>query len=248
MNETKSFKRYPAICCWIKHLLEGRYLSEEKILFTIFGKLKRIRNIATIVDKREITNTQANREDIYSEDDDTSNLRIEFDLDDGTGLIRAIFWSANPEKYKNFKKGDIIDVIGLIRHWKEYISISPEIIKKIEDPNLILLRNAEIIKKIKSGETQKIPEILNEEIVIDEISAEIDVKDLFEEEQGNNLNDLKEKIYTLIEDNSLDGNGISFQELKKITQISEDDLRSHIRDLEMESRIYQSEENVFQIY
>ena len=246
MSDTKSFKRLPAIRCWIKHILEGSYSTEDKILFTIFGEVKRVRVIATIVDKREIIKTQtADGEDILDEDDE-NNVRLEFDLDDGTGLIRAILWNVNPEKYETFNKGNIVDVIGLIRYWNSYVSISPEIIRTIEEPNFFLLRDAEIIKKIKSGNLKEIPVLNNDGTSLDEIPDEFDINDLFEEKEKVEINDTKEKLYSLIEENSNDG--ISFKELKQKLKISEDELKSNIRDLEMESRIYQSEENVYQTY
>ena len=248
MNEMQSFKRFPAIRCWIKNILDGRYSTEDKALYTIFGKVKRVRTIATIINKREIINVQSNDSDFLLEDANSSNLRIEFNLDDGTGLIRAVLWQANPDQFKDFIKGDIVDVVGLIRRWREYISISPEIIKKIKDPNFVLLRDAEIIKKIKAGEIQEIPEFPENDFEIDEISTDIDVDTLFNEDSSLEIDDLKEKIYFIIEKHSIEGNGISFKKIKEMVQISEDKLRKYIRDLEMESRIYPSEKNVYQTY
>jgi len=240
MNETQRFKRFPAIRCWIKHLLEGSYSSEEKFLYTIFGKVKRIRIIATIVDKREIVSAPVSNENSSLETDDDSNLRIEFDLDDSTGVIRAIIWQANPDQYMDFKRGDIVDIVGLFRKSGDYISISPEIIKKVKDPNLILLRNAEIIRMIKSGDIQEIPEISKESKDIDEF----DVYSLFE---GEGV-DIKENIYSLIEHSTSDGNGISFKKILESVNISDEDLKKHIRDLVMESRIYESDEGIYQSY
>ncbi|MFX0188959.1 MAG: OB-fold nucleic acid binding domain-containing protein [Candidatus Hodarchaeota archaeon] len=248
MNEIQSFKRFPAIRCWIKNIMEGMYSIEKKSLYTIFGDVKRVRIVATIIDKREILSPQSNDDDFLLEEEDRSNLRIEFDLDDGTGLIRAILWRANPDQFKNYIKGDIIDVIGLIRKWREDIQISPEIIKKIKDPNFILLRDAEIIKKISSGEIQDIPEDLDKQFDIDKISSEIDINDLFEGENSLKIDDLKGEIYSIVEKHSIEGNGISFKEIKEILQISEDKLRKYIRDLEMESRIYPSEKDIYQTY
>jgi len=248
MIETQGFKRFPAIRCWIKHIIEGRYMNEDKTLFTIFGKVKRVRFISTIIAKREIMGTQFSNNDPSLDDNETPNLRIEFDLDDGTSLIRAIIWRASLEKYQKFEKGNIVDIVGLIRYWNEYISISPEIIRVVEDPDYILLRDIEIIKKIQSDEIQEIPDVLDEEIQIDEISEEIDVDVLFSEEKSEVIDEAKEKIYTLIEEYSLEGNGISFQKLKMNLKLSENKLRTYIRDLEMESRIYQSEENIYQSY
>jgi RPA family protein len=228
--------------------MEGKYSIEKKSLYTIFGDVKRVRIVATVIDKREIISPQSTDDDFLLEEGDRSNLRIEFDLDDGTGLIRAILWRANPDHFKNYIKGDIIDVIGLIRKWREDIQISPEIIKKIKDPNFILLRDAEIIRKISSGEIQEIPEDLDKEFDIDKISSEIDINDLFEGENSLKIDDLKGKIYSIVEKHSIEGNGISFKEIKEIVQISEDKLRKYIRDLEMESRIYPSEKDIYQTY
>ncbi len=238
MNDSKEFRRRPAIHCWIKHLAEGKYSEQFKSLYTVFGEIKRIRIASTIIQKREILMRQATPED----EDENSNMRVEFDLDDGTGILRLIAWRVNPEIYKNFKEGDIVDIVGLITYWNGYISINPEIIKKIEDPNFILLRDAEIIKKIKKGVLKEIPDDLNQDNFIDIISDEMDV---FEEEGTSNIDDIKNKIIRIIETRK---NGISLEELKKNLKISEEELNSHIRDLEMESRIYQSEENIFNTY
>jgi len=58
MNEIQSFKRFPAVCCWIKHILEGQYVSNDNSYLTIFGKTKRVIYTETIKENREIINTQ----------------------------------------------------------------------------------------------------------------------------------------------------------------------------------------------
>ncbi|MFO8019457.1 MAG: hypothetical protein R6U96_12575 [Promethearchaeia archaeon] len=247
MSDSGGFKRYPAIRCWIKHLLEGNYSNEEKALYTIFGLVKRTRFVATIVDKREIIDNNPNEEDdlIDSEEDIVS--RMEFDLDDGTGLIRATLWQVNPENYEYLNQGDIVDVVGLIRQWKEFTSISPEILRKIENPNYILLRNAQIIKKLKSGEIEEIPEISEEEYEIDELSDEVDIEELFEEE-GKGEDDIKGKIYSLIEEHSIEGEGINITDILMKVEIDKEELKGYIEELEMESKIYRSEGDTYQTY
>jgi len=248
MSETQKFERFPAIRLWIKNILQGSYSNEDNSFFTIFGKTKRVRIVATIVEKREILNPQPTSNEMTIDEDGDSNIRLEFDLDDGTGLIRAILWRANPDLYKDFEKGTIVDVVGLLRRWKEYTSISPEIIRKIKEPNFILLRNAEIVKKIKSGEIYRIPTHSKEESEKGDFSNEIDIDDLFEGEQEYENDDIKGKVYILIADQSKDGEGISFQKLLKMMNIPEEDLRKYLKDLEMESKIYQSEENIYQSF
>lgn len=248
MSESQRFERFPAKRLWIKHILHGSYSNEDNSFFTIFGKTKRVRIVATIIEKREILNPQTSSNEMAIDEDEASNTRLEFDLDDGTGLIRAILWRVNPDLYNDFKKGNIVDVIGLLRRWKEYTSLSPEIIRKINEPNFILLRNAEIMKKIKSGETYQIPTPSKEGSENGEFSNEIDIDDLFEGDQSYENDDIKEKVYVLIENQSKDGEGINFKKLLKMLDIPEEDLRNYLKDLEMESKIYQSEENIYQSF
>ncbi len=247
MISNQSYKRFPAIRCWIKHIFEGRFKIDEnkiKILYTIFGKTKRVRIVATIIKRERIENQESN--DITDTDIDVANLK--FELDDGTGFISVVLWGTNPDKYKDFVKGDIVDIVGMVRGKNGFISINIEIIKKIIEPNFILLRDAEIIKKINTGEIYEIPDVSEDNLDIDEVSNEIDIETLYEDDQTHEGDDIKGNIYTIIEKNTLEGNGISFKELKERTPNTEEDLRKILGDLEMESKIYQSEENVYQTF
>lgn len=248
MSNIMSFKRNPAIQCWIKHVLEGQYNEEEKFFYTIFGDVKRIRFIATIIDKREKL-VDSNEVDMGIEEDSNSNVRLDFDLDDSTGVIRAIIRNVNPENYISFDKGDIVDVIGRISKYGDFVSLWIEIINKVEEPNLILLRNAEIIDRIKHGEIQKIPELINRGKNIEEFSDEIDVATLFENE-GEDIkrDDKKEKIYLIIEEYSARGRGINFEKLKQEVKLSDSELRTYLNDLILESRIYESDNDNFEAF
>ncbi|MFW9895813.1 MAG: hypothetical protein ACFFD7_08415, partial [Candidatus Thorarchaeota archaeon] len=53
MSDKPSFKRNPAIHCWIKHITDSRYDENQNIFHTIFGKVKRVRIIGTIIRKTE---------------------------------------------------------------------------------------------------------------------------------------------------------------------------------------------------
>ena len=234
MIETQRYKRLPTICCWIKNILDGRKIPNKNAVFTIFGEIRRVRFTATIINKREFLMNEKNdlEENITS--------RIDFYFDDGTGLIRAVLWDLDLIEYEEFVKGDIVDVIGLIRSSGDFISINLEIMNKVNEPNLLLLRNAEIIKAVKSGRIYDIPE---EDVLIEE--SEIDIDDLFKEEDSPQI---KEEIYMTIKNHSSDGTGINFTKLKETILISEDDLRNYLKDLMEESRIYQSEKEVYQTF
>ncbi|MFX0004268.1 MAG: hypothetical protein ACFE9C_08855 [Candidatus Hodarchaeota archaeon] len=240
-----SFKRHPAIQCWIKHILEGQYNEGEKFFYTIFGHVKRVRIIATIIDKKEKL-IETDEQDTGLENDIDSNIRIDFDLDDSTGMIRAIVRNMDPDKYKNFNKGNIVEVMGRVTKYGDFISLWVEFMNRVYEPNLILLRNAEIIKRIKDGEIQEIPEILED---LEDFSNEIDVATLFENESDfSERNEIKEKIYSLIEQTSAEGKGINFERLKHDIKISDNQLKTFLNDLILESRIYKSDNDNFEAF
>jgi hypothetical protein len=235
MSERTSYKRNPAIHCWIKHIEEGNYDENENIVLTIFGKVKRARLIATIVEKNEQL-LESDEFELELEDESKANVRLIFSLDDSTGLIRAYKDKVNPENYSGYKVGDTVDVVGRVSKKGGYMSFWIEIIRKVEEPNFILLRNAEIIKRIKSGDIQEIP-ILS------------DINHLFEDDFNNiEGDDLKEKVYSVIESHSANGKGIDFEKLRKEIKIPDIELRSYINDLILESRIYESDRDIFESY
>jgi len=242
MSGTQSYEYFPAIRCWVKHLLEGKYNAEEKSLFTIFGALRRMRLVATITNREDfVSNTSAG--------DLNTNLR--FELEDGTGLISAVKWNVDLDKYNDLNQGDVVDILGLVGFYVETVQIRDiKLIKKVKDPNYILLRDAEIIKKIKSGDLHEIPidSETDEEFSFDNTSDEIRIDKIFGEEQPSEVDKLKEKIFSIIYEYSQDGSGISLKELQFKLQIPENKLRTYINDLTMESRIYPTEENIYQSY
>lgn len=252
MSAARSYEYTPPVRCWIKHLLEGRYNATGNSLYTIFGTLKRVRIVATITNREEFMSKR--NTDINSPTEEVStNLR--FELDDGTGIISAVKWDVDVENYGALNKGVSVDVLGRIGFFSEKVQINNiAFIKKIKDPNYVLLREADVIKKIKSGNLHKIPEDtiigseLEEDSFFDDIPSNIDVKNLFSETESPKVDNIKEKIFTIIYEYSQDGNGISLEELQQRTNVSENKLRTYINDLVMESRIYPTEENIYQSY
>ncbi len=217
MSRTQGLKRYPAIRCWINHIIEGTYLPEERIVETVFGKVKRVRILATILNKKEYIIAD-------SFDENQNNIEYKYTIDDGTGIIEAYVKNWDEEKFKNVSKGDLVDIVGIIASKDDFISISPtEIMKKIEKPDLKLLRDAEIIEKLK----------LNN-----------DIHTPISEKSAGKI-ELKELIYGTIEEYS---EGISFNDLQVKFKLKDDELRKILKDLEVDLRIYSSEEDVFQCF
>ena len=95
-------------------------------------------------------------------------------------MIRAVIESVNPEKYRNLNVGHTVDVVGRPRKKEGIVSLWIEIIRKVEEPNYILLREAEIVKRIKSGDIQKIA--VTSDNKTGDLTKEIDVNNLFEDD------------------------------------------------------------------
>ena len=252
MSDTRSYEYSPPIRCWIMHLLEGRYNASENSLYTRFGTLKRVRFTATITSREEFMSKR--RDDINSPSEEI-NTNLRFELDDGTGIISAVKWDVDVENYRDLIKGVTVDVLGRVGFYSEKVQINNiAFIKKIEDPNYVLLREADVIKKIKSGKLFEIPDgstidsELEEDSFFDDIPSDIDVEKLFSEKKSPDVDEVKEEIFAIIYEYSQDGNGISLEELKQRTNVSENKLRTFINDLVMESRIYPTEENIYQSY
>jgi RPA family protein len=124
---------------YIKTINSGKFvqidrkLEEDRFIpnyIEINGeKISRVRVLATVIDK------------FVSESGDYAALT----LDDTTDTIRCKIFG-DLEIIENIEKGDLVDVIGKVREYNEEIYIQPEIIVKITDPNLEVLRKLEIEK------------------------------------------------------------------------------------------------------
>ncbi len=176
MDTHKTKIYFPAIKIWIEHLLRGEYSEQEGLLYTIFGKIKRVRILGTVIKKENAKiRNQITSLDLEIE----SNDKLIFTIDDGTGLINATLWGVDLEKYSSFEIGKIVDILGSLNIWEKNLTINIEFIKIIEDPNLLLLQSAEILKKLKFGKTFRIP---SKEEIKKINRKDVGIKTLFEDD------------------------------------------------------------------
>jgi len=246
ITENKQYKRYPAIKCWIKHVLESEFDDFERVYHSIFGKIKRVRILGTIVEKKEILTEQSSlSENLTEEYNFNADIRLEFTIDDGTGRISCIVWNPESMIREDIEEGEIIEVIGLIRPFLAKPQITPEIIRKITNPNEVLLRDAEILKKIKTEGMKEIPK-LKKELSLEEDSDDINIDSLFEDDEEEE--EIKEQIFKIISDQTVNGLNTSLQILTRKMDLSEKELRGYIRELETEGRIFAVDEEEYQAY
>lgn len=76
------------------------------------------------------------------------------DVHDGTASIQVKAWDEDvsllmdPDTGSPYERGSIVDVIGRVRSWKDSIYLSPTLVIKVRDPNAILLRELEILRRM----------------------------------------------------------------------------------------------------
>jgi len=128
----------------ISSLNEGEWVKKEgmepSFIVTPQGeKVARARILGTVMGK------------FVSEDESFASAT----LDDGSDTIRAkTFKTVKP--LDTVAVGDLVDVIGKVREWNGEIYIIPEVVYKVENPNIELLRRLEIAAKPQEAETGEI--------------------------------------------------------------------------------------------
>lgn len=138
-------KRLNTIKTDVKSLVSGNFVKKEGfessyVISKTGSKLSRVRIMGTVTDK-------------FSSSD---NMYGAVTIDDCTGNIRAKSFKSIAI-LSTIEKGDIVDIIGRVRLYNEEMYLSPEIIYKVGDPNLILLRKVELLKqKREFNEKRKI--------------------------------------------------------------------------------------------
>ncbi|RLJ04934.1 MAG: hypothetical protein DRP08_00465 [Candidatus Aenigmatarchaeota archaeon] len=228
-------KRLTAIKCNIKDITDGEYIEQEGfvpdyILTKSGQKLSRVRIMATVVNKFVSDNSQYGA----------------LTLDDETDTIRAKVFK-NISLIEHVEEGDIVDVIGKIRKWNDEIHLIIESVLKIDDPNWLTLRKAELkkqktewesIKKIileKEKETADLDELKKlmkkkYNLDPDQVEAIIISKELGIEKHNVDRRKNKELILKLIEELD-EGDGTDYTKLMEAAGLEESDIDSAINEL-----------------
>jgi len=146
-GSTNKFIRHPTKRVLIEDLYQGNWNDSEKIMVTRYGNTKRARILGTIIDKREII--EENPSESFISDNTMSRSRVSFLIDDGTGRIYATLWGARPEDYKRFTKGNLVDLGGVVRIYKNRPTLTFDFITKIENVNFEIYNLLEVLQKRK---------------------------------------------------------------------------------------------------
>ena len=179
---------------WVKN--EG--LEPSFVVSQAGEQISRARVMGTVVSK------------FVSEDENFASITI----DDSTDTIRAkTFKTVKPLDV--IQIGDIVDLIGKVREYNAEIYLMPEIVRKVLDPNLELLRRLELVAKARKLLETGAPQI---------VSAK-------EDRQA-----LKKKVAEAIESEK---QGISYSRILEMVQAPETQIESVVNELLEEGICYE---------
>ncbi|MFB0544522.1 MAG: OB-fold nucleic acid binding domain-containing protein [Asgard group archaeon] len=152
-------------------LVSGEFVPQSEgspaFVRTRLGDVRNVRVLGTVVER-------------YEREDERGFASLT--VHDGSGVVRVKTWDENISLLKDFKKNDIVDVIGRVSYWEARgeIFIVPDLIIPIEDFNWELLRKLEIIDHYKSlGVSLELPPAP----VLEKPFVEEKTKDLREKEE-----------------------------------------------------------------
>lgn len=157
-------------------------------------------------------------------------------IDDGTDTIRLkVFKTTKP--LDSLEIGNMVDVIGKVREYEGEMYVIPEVARKIENPNLEILRRLELVQKEKSiKETRDLIE-KNKGKSLEELKKVAEKHGLGKqsidiflggEKEGKEKTLLKKEILKVIESSK---DGTVYSELAKKVKAEETDLESAIDEL-----------------
>jgi len=228
-------KRLTACKTRIDAISKGKFVAQEgfnpSFVQSQSGlRLSRVRILATAVDK------------FVSENGKFASLT----LDDGSDTIRAKVFNAL-SLFEKIEKGDIVDVVARIKQYQDEVYLLPEIVNKVGDPNMEILRKLEI-------QEQEAEALRKRQLVLQYKSQVADISELIkfmkerfgieQEEVESYLQETpqqresKSEILKLIA--TLDsGEGCDYQELIQASGIPESALEAAVSELLEDGSIFE---------
>jgi RPA family protein len=139
---------------------------------------------------------------------------------DGSGsTIRIKAWGSGTSALDQLEKGELVDIVGKVRHSRDETFLVPEIVRKLPDPNWRIVRELEIIEDYLSRKKAKIRGSLRPD--------------------GKEV-DLRREIISTIDIKGGDA-GIDFTELVKcIRHSNEEEIKKTLNELLDQGMIYET--------
>lgn len=223
----ETIKRQTAFKLWISNILVSRYTKGSEQFEAGYidfdnKKISRVNLIGSVIDRSD------------------GNNYVSFILDDSSGSIRLKSWNEEASSFSSVQVGDLVLVIGKIKEYNNQVYVTPEIIKKLDNPLWLRVRKLELINLY--GEPSRVDISHVEEAVSDE-----EVVGVVEEKVTNEIPiNMREKIISLIE--GLDrGEGVPLSEVVIGSGLAENEVSSVVNDLIKEGEIFEIQRNRLRI-
>ncbi len=190
-------ERLTAIRATIEDITNGTYGEDDGpcVVSPQGVELRRVYLIGSIVDQVTGNNNYAS-----------------ITLDDGTGTIRAKSWGQESDLLQKVGTEILALMIGKVREYEGEVYISPEIVREIDDPNIIALHKYErqlaILRYGNEGASTQKPSDKSL------LSFDESGKTAGRKSSSSDLMGLAAEIYQFIIDND-NPNGISIKEIAK---------------------------------
>ena len=175
-------QRQTAHQLWISTLLTGTFVKtagewEPNYLQLEEKKISRVNLLCHVVDK-------------FTKEDESYSFLT---LDDGSAKIALKTWKEEVKLFSDIHVGDLILVVGKVKDFNNKIFISPEIVKKLDNPLWAKARH--LFLKKEHGEPQK---LIQEETTEQDKSSE-ETFTVVEEKVSNEPFNKRQKLLDLIE-------------------------------------------------
>ncbi len=157
---------------------------------------------------------------------------VSVSLDDGSGVVMLKAWSEAVTLFLDVDIGDLVLIIGKVKNYNNSTYVTPEIIKKLDNPLWLKVRKLELTKLY--GETTRI-EFQN--ITNNETSDEEGTMNIVEEKISNEEVNSREIVLGLVE--ALDsGEGADIENVVKSSKLG-DEAKSVLEELIKEGEIFE---------
>ena len=216
-------KRKTAYKVWINDLIKGNFVKVtyewESNYVELRGlKVSRVNLIGVIIDS-------------FVQENYVSLI-----VDDGSANLRLMLWGEAVSLVSNLGIGDIVLVIGKVKDYNNSIYVTPDFVRKIDNPLWLKVRKKELINLF--GEPLKFKDKLEE---LDEQNTDFIEEKVVDEPSFNK----REKVISLIEKLD-DSNGVPIEKLIKESGF-DNDILNVINDLIKEGEIFQLKEGIVKL-
>jgi len=173
-------------------------------------------------------------------------------LDDGSDTIRVKAFREDVPKLDPFDMGQDVDVFGRVREYEEERYLIPDLLHKVDNPNLSLLRKTEL-QKIALDQQKKIKEFkktggkgMSEEDLLgfEEQEEKVEEESIEETVEEKSKKPSGELVLTKITE--LDkGEGVDYESLIKSTGLQSEELEDTLTSLLGKGDVYEPKSGKF---